>query len=109
MNRKLTAVLLIGAAVLANLAFTVLGTVFNYPDVLKEPTDDILTAFRANQGPVVTWFLVLAASAALLAPVAVGVGRLSDRRPMRWAVPVGIAAAVVQTVGLSRWALLVPG
>jgi hypothetical protein len=28
---------------------------------------------------------------------------------MRIAVPVGIAAAVVQVVGLSRWPLLVPG
>ncbi len=37
MNRKLTAVLLIAAAVLANAAFTALGAVFNYPDVLKEP------------------------------------------------------------------------
>jgi hypothetical protein len=28
---------------------------------------------------------------------------------MRWAVPVGIAAAVVQVIGLLRWPLLVPG
>ena len=34
MNTKITAVLLIVAAVLANLAFTVLGTVFGYPDIL---------------------------------------------------------------------------
>jgi len=27
---------------------------------------------------------------------------------MRWAVPVGIAAALVQVVGLLRWPLLVP-
>ena len=40
MNRTLTAVLLIAAAVLANVAFTVLGMVFNYPDVLKEPVED---------------------------------------------------------------------
>ena len=28
---------------------------------------------------------------------------------MRWAVPVGIAAAAVQVIGLLRWPLLVPG
>jgi len=28
---------------------------------------------------------------------------------MRVAVPVGIAAAVVQVIGLARWPLLVPG
>ena len=108
MNRKLTAALLIMAAVLTNVAFTVLSTIFNYPDVLKEPAGDILAAFRASQGAVTFWFVVLAVSAALFAPIAVGVGRLSTRPAMRWAVPVGIAAAVVQVVGLMRWPLLVP-
>lgn len=109
MNRKLTAALLIAAAVLTNVAFTVLGTVFDYPDVLKKPTDEILTAFRAGQAPIVGWFTVLALSAALFAPIAVGAGRLSRSAAMRAAVPVGIAAAVVQVAGLSRWPLLVPG
>lgn len=108
MNRQLTAALLIAAAVLTNAAFTVLGTVFNYPDVLKEPTADILASFRTHQGPVMFWFSVMAMSAALFAPIAIGVGRLSTHRAMRWALPAGIAAAVVQVIGLSRWPLLVP-
>ena len=37
MNPKLTASLLILAAVLANVGFTALGSIFNYPDVLDEP------------------------------------------------------------------------
>jgi hypothetical protein len=109
MNRKLTAALLIAAAILTNAAFIVLGTVFNYPDVLKEPTAEILASFRAHQGQVTFWFAVMAVSAALFAPIAIGVGRLSTHRAMRWAVPAGIAAAVVQVIGLSRWPLLVPG
>lgn len=108
MNRKLTAALLIAAAVLTTLAFTALGAVFGYPDVLKEPVDEVLADFRASQGAVTAWFTVLALSAALFAPIAVGVGRLSDSRAMRIAVPVGIAASVVQVIGLSRWPLLVP-
>lgn len=109
MSNKLTAALLITAAVLTNVAFTVLGTVFNYPDVLKEPVTDVLAAFRADQSTVSGWFVVLAASAALFAPIAIGVGRLSTRPAMRLAVPVGIAAATVQVIGLMRWPLLVPG
>jgi len=108
MNRTLTAALLMAAAVLTNAAFTVLGSVFNYPDVLKEPTVDILASFRPSQGQVTFWFAMMAVSAALFAPIAVGVGRLSTHRAMRWAVPTGIAAAVVQVIGLSRWPLLVP-
>jgi hypothetical protein len=109
MNRKLTAALLIAAAVLTNVAFTALGSIFDYPDVLKDPATDILAAFRADQGSIVAWFAVLAVSAALFAPIAVGVGRLSRRPVMRVAVAAGIAAAVVQVIGLSRWPLLVPG
>ena len=108
MNNKLTAILLIAAAVLTNAAFTVLGMVFNYPDVLGEPVDDILAAFRASQTAIIGWFTVMAVSAALLVPIAIGVGRLSTRRAMRIAVPVGIGAAVVQVIGLARWPLLVP-
>ena len=109
MNNKLTAILLIAAAVLTNAAFTVLGTVFNYPDILGEPVEDILAAFQANQTTVVMWFTLMALSAALFAPIAIGVGRLSTHRAMRLAVPVGIAAAVVQVIGLARWPVLVPG
>jgi hypothetical protein len=109
MNRKLTAALLVAAAVLSDLAFTALGAVFDYPAVLKEPVDEVLAAFRDNQGAVTFWFSVLAVSAALFAPIAVGVGRLSAHPAMRLAVPAGIAAAVVQVVGLARWPLLVPG
>ncbi|MFL6025805.1 MAG: DUF4386 family protein [Friedmanniella sp.] len=109
MDRKLTALLLIGAAVLTNTAFAVLGSVFDYPDILQQPVEAILAAFRAAQTSVMFWFAVMALSAALLAPIAVGVGRLSTRRAMRIAVPVGIAAGVVQVIGLSRWPLLVPG
>jgi hypothetical protein len=109
MNRKLTAWLLILAAVLANVGFSALGSIFNYPDVLDEPAGKVLAAFRDSQDAVTGWFLVLALSAALLAPIAIGVGRLSAARAMRIAVPVGIVAAVVQVVGLLRWPILVPG
>ena len=109
MTARTTAALMVAAAVLVNVAFTGLGAVFDYPDVLKHPADEVLDAFRAAQVPVVSWFLALALGAAMLAPVAVGVGRLSRSRAMRWALPVGIAAAVVQLIGLLRWPLLVPG
>jgi hypothetical protein len=100
---------MVAAAVLLNLAFTGLGVVFDYPEVLKHPPADVLAAFRASQGVVSAWFLLLALGAAMLAPVAIGVGRLSAHRAMRLAVPVGVGAAAVQVVGLLRWPLLVPG
>lgn len=108
-SRRLTAALLIGAAVLANLAFIALGSAFDYPAVLQRPAGEILEAFSARQVPVSAWFAILALSAALLAPVAILVGRFSAARTMRLAVATGVAAAGVQVVGLLRWPLLVPG
>jgi hypothetical protein len=109
MTPRRTAALMLAAAVLLNVAFTGLGAVFDYPDVLKHPAGEVLDAFRASQAAVSAWFLVLALGAAMLAPVAIGVGRLSDSRAMRWAVPAGVGAAAVQVIGLLRWPILVPG
>ena len=106
MNRKLTAVLLIVTAVMAVLGFSALGSIFTYPDVLDEPAGRVLDSFSEHEGAVSAWFAVLALSAALFAPIAIGVGRLA---PMPAAVRVGVAAAVVQVIGLSRWPILVPG
>jgi hypothetical protein len=109
MNPRITASLLIAAAVFANVAFAALGSIFNYPAVLDDPAADVLASFRAHEGAVSAWFSVLALSAALLAPIAIGVRRLSSHPAMRIAVWVGVAAAAVQVIGLLRWPILVPG
>src|SRR4051794_7815934 len=96
------------AAALAIAGFTALGSVFRYPQILKEPTADILALFRSQQGAVVGWFFVLAVSAALLAPAGVLLGRMTGGALGRWIAGLGIAAAAVQVVGLQRWITLVP-
>lgn len=106
--RTVAAVSMTGAAVLATAGFTVLGSVFDYPDILKEPTTTILATYREHATTVSVWFLVLALSAALLAPTSLALGRLVPGRPGRWVAAVGVAAAVVQVAGLSRWVLFVP-
>lgn len=97
------------AAALAIAGFTALGSVFEYPQILKEPTSDILALFREHQGAVTGWFLVLVVSAALLAPTGFLLGRLTGGTLGRWITVVGVAAATVQVVGLQRWVTLVPG
>jgi len=109
MNARITAALMFTAAVLVNVAFSGLAAVFDYPDVLKHPAADVLATFRSEQVTITAWFVALAIGAALLAPIAVGVGRLTGSPAMRWAVGIGIAAATVQVIGLLRWPLLVPG
>lgn len=106
---RLAAAGMASAAALAIAGFTALGSVFDYPAVLDEPTAKILSEFRAHQGAVMAWFAALMVSAALLAPVGVLLGRLAGGAIGRWIAGVGIAAAAVQVIGLSRWILFVPG
>ena len=97
------------ASLLAIAGFTVLGSVFEYPQILEEPTADILALYREHETTVRVWFLVLVASAALMAPAGVWLGRLVGGTLGRWIAITGVAAATVQVVGLQRWVTLVPG
>lgn len=108
-SRRLVVGLLVLAVVLVNVAFTGLGSVFEYPDILQEDADEILEQFRADEGAIVLLFSLLALGAALLAPIAIILGRLAGNDLGRWSIRVGIAAAAVQVIGLARWPLIVPG
>ena len=49
-TRRITAVSMASAATLAIAGFTALGSIFDYPKILKAPTDEILAAFRDEPG-----------------------------------------------------------
>lgn len=107
--RRIAAGSMAGAATLAIAGFTALGSIFDYPKILKAPTTDILAAYLGHQTAISGWFLALVISAALLAPVGILLGRITDGTLGRWIAGIGLAAATVQVVGLSRWVLLIPG
>jgi hypothetical protein len=101
--------LLIGSAVVVTAAFTGLGSAFDYPAVLGRPADQVLAEFGARSWLVGGLFALLALGAAMLAPIALGTARIAG--PGRWstaAAVTGVAAALVQLVGLARWPLLAP-
>jgi hypothetical protein len=101
--------LMITAAVLANTGFTMLGSRFRYPDVLTEPARDVLATFHADAAVIGALFATLAVASALLIPIAWLTRHLiAPGRTRQVMVVSGIAAGVVQVVGLLRWPLLVP-
>jgi hypothetical protein len=105
---RLAAAALALASVLAIAGFTALSSVFAYPQILQQPTSDILALFREHQTAVMTWFGVLIVGAALMAPAGIWIGRLAGGTLGRTIAAAGIAAAAVQVVGLQRWLTLVP-
>jgi hypothetical protein len=109
MSARSTAVLLVAGAVVVNAAFLGLVQVFDYPDVLNRPPSEVMATFAERQAPVSLLFLLLATGAGLLAPIALRLGRLGRSAVLRASIWVGVAAALVQVVGLLRWPLLVPG
>ena len=113
--RRITGALLITGAVLVNIPYTFLIMNFDYPDILREPTGEILTRFAAG-GPGLVWTWLAFAWVGL--PILLGIlflpQALDDNEPEdrpynlgRVAMYFGAAGAVAQIIGLLRWPLVV--
>src|SRR3954447_23555061 len=104
-------VLLIVMSVAFNAAFALLAARFDYPDILRRPTAEVLSRFEAGgAGLVLLWWL-FAMTAVLFAPLVVLLSQaVSDADPTLLAVTTtaGVLAAVVQFLGLIRWPFVVP-
>lgn len=111
MTTAITGVLLVALPMAFNAAFAVLAATFDYPDILRRPTDEVLARFRAGGTQLLLTWWAFALTAMLLAPVAVLLAfSLSgaDTALMSVAATVGVLAALVQFLGLVRWPFLVP-
>lgn len=103
--------LLIAVPLAFNAAFALLAARFDYPDVLRRPTHEVLAAFRAGGTPLVLLWWAFALTAVLLVPLVVLLPRaIGGAKPglMALATTVGVLAAAVQFLGLMRWPFLVP-
>jgi hypothetical protein len=106
-----TGVLLIVLPVAYNGLYTILARSFDYPDILRRPTAEVLERFAAGGAKLILTWWGFAMSAILLAPTAVLVSQtLADANStvLSLATTVGILAALVQFLGLIRWPFAVP-
>jgi len=102
-------VVLIVAPLWFNANFALLGRRFEYPDILRRSTSEILERFRAGgSGLILLWWtfmlsgLLLIAGAVLLGQV-LGFGGI-----VPLATTIGVLAGLVQMLGLLRWVYVVP-
>lgn len=106
-----TGVLLISLPIAFNVAFAALAAKFDYPGILRRPTEEVLERFRAGGPGLVLLWWAFAMTAVLLAPLAVLLSSVLvgvDPALLAVGVIVGVLAASVQFLGLIRWAFLVP-
>ena len=110
-TQVLTGLLLLVLPVAYNLFFTLLARGFDYPDILRQPTGQVLERFAAGGRRLVVIWWGLAMSAVLLAPAVVLLSAtLADADPavLALATAIGLLAALVQFLGLVRWPFAVP-
>jgi hypothetical protein len=103
--------LLIAVSIAFNSVFALLVARFDYPDILREPTVDVLAKFRAGGTPLVLLWWAFALTALLMVPLVVLLSSAisdADASLIAIATTVGVLAAVVQFLGLIRWPFLVP-
>jgi hypothetical protein len=110
-TQVLTGLLLVVLPVAYNGLYTLLARGFDYPDILRRPTGQVLDRFSAGGSRLVLLWWGFAMSAVLLAPTAVLVSAtLTDADPtvLALATATGLLAALVQFLGLVRWPFAVP-
>ena len=106
-----TSVLLIFLPIAFNAAFAALAVKFDYPDILRRSSEEVLERFRKGGSALVLLWWGFAMTAVLFAPLAVllsGALRGADTVLLGVASTVGVLAAIVQFLGLVRWPFLVP-
>ncbi len=111
-DRRSTAALLLGFAVLNLVAAAVLGAAYGWPAVLDEPAAVVLPAFAAAQGAVVAGFLLQTLLSVALAPISIGLHRETGGGTRLWPLTVaalGVLSGLAQTLGWIRWPIVVPG
>jgi Domain of unknown function (DUF4386) len=94
-----------------NAFFLLLGRRFDYPDILRRPTEEILSRFQAGGVTLKLLWYGFMLTAVLLIPVAVLLGEVFARDGLEIvpvATTIGVLAGVVQFLGLARWPFLVP-
>jgi hypothetical protein len=102
-------VLLIIAPLWFNANFALLGKRFDYPDILRRPTGEILERFRAGGSSLILLWWTFMLSGLLLIAGAVLLGQaLGFGGIVPVATTIGVLAGLVQLLGLLRWVYVVP-
>lgn len=108
---KLTGILLIVTPILLNVLFTLLGTTFDYPDILRKPTEEVLARFQAGGSNLIAIWYAMTITAAFFIPIVLLMSQLlkdQDSSNISFATTFGLVAGVVQILGFIRWPFLVP-
>jgi len=109
--RKLTGIFFIVGAILVNIPYALLIVNFDYPDILRQPTSEILTRFHAGGDALIYTWLAFAWVGLPILLGAVMLKRVLEKEAspfLETATTLGVIGFVVQLIGLLRWVFVVP-
>lgn len=109
--RKLAGIFFIVGALLVNIPYTLLIMNFDYPDILRQPTAEILTRFHAGGDALIYTWLAFAWVGLPMLFGAIMLKRIlaNENAPfLETATTLGVTGFIVQVVGLLRWVFVVP-
>ena len=107
---RLTAVLLVVVPLVFTLVFVLLGSSFEYPDILRKPVEHVLARFsEGGPGLIALWYTMFASALAFTAiPLLVRKFFPQASLGLDLGVTFGVLAGLVQALGFARWVFLVP-
>lgn len=110
--RRLAGLMLIAVPLAFTICFTLLQQQFEYPDILRQPTGEVLAKFQAGGSGLVAVWYVLTLTAVMFIPVVVLLHRVlaeQEASATLWvATAFGLVAGLAQALGFLRWPFLVP-
>lgn len=109
--RKLAGIFFIIGAALVNIPYTLLIINFDYPDILRLPTAEILTRFQSSGNPLIYTWLAFAWVGLPMLFGAIMLKRILEKEGslfLETATTLGVIGFIVQVIGLLRWVFVVP-
>lgn len=102
--------LLVFSAFALFIPYLLLVSYFDYPNILRKDTTQILIQFHQGGTPLIFIWLAFAFTGFPLIPAYTIIGSLFEDKILfvRWVTKIGIIGLVVQMIGLLRWVFVVP-
>ena len=112
-NTRTLALLLALEAILVTIPFFILQSVFEFPDILRQPADYALKLFLQHESVIVPtyYFFLLSALFAILLTIVLVQFFASNEAASKGnsaLLSLGTATAIFQAIGFSRWVFTIP-
>lgn len=109
-NNTRIGILLIFSSIALLVPYTILTIIFDYPNILRQDTADILVQFHQGGNQLIYTWLAFALTGIPLIPASILIGKQFEDKSglVRIATTIGIIGLIVQMIGLLRWTFVVP-